>query len=68
LANNRGTSRAPIVHHRQFARRKRKIIRRLEHKPGVERPEPMMAAANIHYEIAEKVRGSHPAASGPSTS
>ena len=37
----------------QLARRKRRILRRLEHRPGVERPEPMMTAANIHYEIAD---------------
>jgi hypothetical protein len=34
---------------RQLARRKRTILRRIEHKPGVERPEPMMTASNIHY-------------------
>jgi DDE family transposase len=50
--------------HRQLARRKRRILRRLEHQPGVERPEPMMAASNIHYEIAEKVRGIAPGGIG----
>ncbi|HMB07623.1 MAG TPA: IS1380 family transposase, partial [Isosphaeraceae bacterium] len=50
--------------HRQLARRKRRILRRLEHKPGVERPEPMLAAANIRYEIAEKVRGIAPGGIG----
>jgi Transposase DDE domain group 1 len=50
--------------HRQLARRKRKIRRRLEHQPGVERPEPMMAAANIRYEIAERVRGIAPGGIG----
>jgi hypothetical protein len=55
--------------HRQLARRKRRILRRIGHQPGAERPEPMMAASNIHYEIAEKVRGiAPPAASGPSAS
>jgi Transposase DDE domain group 1 len=49
---------------RQLARRKRKILRRLKHQPGVERPEPMMAASNIHYEIAEKVRGIAPGGLG----
>jgi hypothetical protein len=50
--------------HRQLNRRKRRILRRLEHQPGVERPEPMMAASNIHYEIAEKVRGIAPGGIG----
>ncbi|HMB03976.1 MAG TPA: IS1380 family transposase [Isosphaeraceae bacterium] len=50
--------------HRQLARRKRRILRRLEPQPGVERPEPMMAASNIHYEIAEKVRGIAPGGIG----
>jgi hypothetical protein len=50
--------------HRQLARRKRRILRRLEHQPGVERPEPMMAASNIHSEITEKVRGIAPGGIG----
>ena len=50
--------------HRQLARRKRRILRRLEHQPGVEPPEPMLAAANIRYEIAERVRGLAPGGIG----
>ena len=50
--------------HRRLARRKRRILRRLEHKPGVERPEPMLAAANIRYEIADRVRGIAPGGIG----
>jgi hypothetical protein len=50
--------------HRRLARRKRKILRRLENTPGVERPEPMMTAANIRYETAEKVRGIAPGGIG----
>ena len=49
---------------RRLARRKRRIARRLENRPGVERPEPMLAAANIHYELAEKVRGIAPGGIG----
>jgi hypothetical protein len=45
-------------------RRKRRILRRIENKPGGERPEPMMTASNIHYEIAEKVRGIAPGGIG----
>jgi Transposase DDE domain group 1 len=43
--------------HRQLARRQRRIRQRLKPRPGVERPKPLMAASNIHYEIAEKVQG-----------
>jgi Transposase DDE domain group 1 len=50
--------------HRQLNRRKRRILRRIENKPGVEGHQPMMAAANIHYEIAEKVRGIAPGGIG----
>ena len=42
--------------HRQMSRRKRSIARRIRNRPGVERPGPMMAASNIHYQIVEKVR------------
>jgi hypothetical protein len=55
--------------YRQLNRGQRRILRRIENKPGVERPEPMMTASNIHYEVAEKVRGIAPGeASVPSTS
>ena len=42
--------------HRQLNRRKRRILRRIENKPGVERHQPMMAASNIRYEIADRAR------------
>jgi DDE family transposase len=50
--------------HRQLNRRKRRILRRIENKPGVERQQPVMAASNIHYEIAEKVRAISPGGIG----
>jgi hypothetical protein len=50
--------------HRSLNRRKRRILRRLENRPGVERPEPMMTASNIRYEIAEKARGIAPGGIG----
>lgn len=52
--------------HRRLNRRKRRVLRRLEDRPGVERPEPMMAS-NIHYELADKAWAIDPAASGRST-
>jgi hypothetical protein len=50
--------------HRQLNRRKRRILRRIENQPGVERHRPMMAASNIRYEIAEKVRAISPGGIG----
>ena len=50
--------------HRQLNRRKRRILRRIENKPGVERHQPMMAASNIHYEIAERTRAIAPGGIG----
>ena len=50
--------------HRQLNRRKRRILRRIENKPGVERPQPMMAASNIHYEIADRTRAIAPGGIG----
>ncbi|MBV8677216.1 MAG: IS1380 family transposase [Planctomycetaceae bacterium] len=49
---------------RQLNRRQRRILRRLENKPGVERPGPMMTASNLHYEMSEKVRGIAPGGIG----
>ena len=50
--------------HRQLNRRKRRILRRLENKPGVERPEPMMSASNIRYELTGRTRAIAPGGIG----
>jgi hypothetical protein len=50
--------------HRQLNRRKRRILRRIENQPGVERQQPMMAASNIHYEISDRVRAISPGGIG----
>jgi hypothetical protein len=49
---------------RQLAARKRRIARRIENQPGVEAQQPMMAASNIHYEIAERTRAIAPGGIG----
>ena len=41
---------------RKLQQRKRRIAQRIKPQPGIERPTPMIAAANIHYDIAEKTR------------
>jgi hypothetical protein len=50
--------------HRQLNRRKRRILRRIENKPGVERHQPMMTASNIRYEIADRARAIAPGGIG----
>jgi hypothetical protein len=50
--------------HHQLNRRKRRILRRIENKPGVERHQPMMAASNIRYEISDRVRAISPGGIG----
>ncbi len=49
---------------RQIASRKRRITRRIENQPGVERHQPMMTASNIHYEIADRTRAIAPGGIG----
>jgi hypothetical protein len=41
---------------RRLAQRKRRIRRRLDPRTGGERAVPMLAAANIHYELADRTR------------
>src|SRR5262249_36995818 len=50
--------------HRQLNRRKRRILRRIKNQPGVERHQPMMAASNIRYEIADRTRAISPGGMG----
>jgi hypothetical protein len=50
--------------HRQLAQRKRRILRRIANKPGVERLEPMMTASNLHYEISERTHAIAPGGIG----
>ena len=42
--------------HRRSNRRKRRILRRIENKPGVERRQPMMTASNAHYQVADRTK------------
>ena len=43
--------------HNKLRQRKRRILRRIENRPGPERERPMMAANNIQYELADRVQG-----------
>jgi hypothetical protein len=49
---------------RQLNRRKRRVLRRIENRPGVERPIPMMTASNIRYEMADRTRAISPGGIG----
>jgi hypothetical protein len=50
--------------HRQLDRRKRRITRRIENKPGVEYHQLMKTASNIRYEIADRTRAVAPGGIG----
>ena len=41
----------------KLRQRKRSILRRIENLPGPERERPMIAAEDIHYELADRVQG-----------
>ena len=50
--------------HRQLNRRKRRIARGIKNQPGIERHQPMMAASNLRYEIADRTRAISPGGIG----
>jgi hypothetical protein len=49
---------------RILEQRKRRILDRIVNRPGPERDRPMMTAANIHYELADRVQGLGPGGIG----
>ena len=49
----------------KLRRRKRRILRRIENRPGPERERPMIAASNIHYELGDRVQDWAQVASAP---
>jgi Transposase DDE domain group 1 len=42
---------------KKLRQRKRRILRRIENRPGPQRESPMMTASNIQYELADRVGG-----------
>jgi len=42
---------------RKLRERRRRVLERIENRPGPERDRPMIAASNIHYELADRARG-----------
>ena len=50
---------------RKTRERKRRILKRIENRPGPEREQPMMTTSNIHYELADRVQGLTPGVSAP---
>ena len=49
----------------KLRRRQRRILRRIENRPGPEPQRPMIAASNIHYELGDRSRDWAQAASVP---
>ena len=41
----------------KLRQRKRRILKRIENRPGPEREQPMIAANNIQYQLADRVQG-----------
>jgi hypothetical protein len=50
--------------HRKLNQRKRRILRRIENQPGVERQQPMLTASNIQYELSERTKAISPGGIG----
>jgi hypothetical protein len=48
----------------KLRRRKQRILRRIENRPGPERQRPMIAATNIHYELGDRVQALGPGGIG----
>ena len=42
---------------RKLQQRRRWVLRRLKHRPGDIRDDPMLTASNIHYELADRAQG-----------
>jgi Transposase DDE domain group 1 len=49
---------------RRLHERQRRILDRIENRPGLEREEPMITASNIHYELADRMQGLNPGGIG----
>jgi hypothetical protein len=49
---------------RRLRERQQSVLHRIENRPAPEREEPMMAAGNIHYELADRARGLSPGGIG----
>jgi hypothetical protein len=48
----------------KLRQRKRRLLRRIENRPCAERQRPMIAADNIHYELAGRIQGLAPGGIG----
>jgi hypothetical protein len=56
--NRRKSRRKSRARDREILRqRRRKILNRIKNQPAPERDVPMITAANIHYELGERVHG-----------
>jgi hypothetical protein len=59
------TRRSAREHNRRRLReRQRRVLERIANRPGPDRPEPMITASNIHYELADRTQGLNPGGIG----
>jgi hypothetical protein len=56
-ATRRKRTQANLRNRRLLQQRRRRILRRIANRPEPEREVPMITAANIHYELGERVHG-----------
>ncbi len=45
------------IRQKKLAQRKHRVLRRIRHRPGDVRDEPMLGGSNIHYELTDRVQG-----------
>ena len=45
------------LNRRKLRERRQRVLDRIANRPGPERDGPMIAASNIHYELADRVQG-----------
>lgn len=64
IRRKRNANKARRRNRRILRQRRRRIARRIENRPEPVRDRPMIAATNIHYELAERVQGLAPGGIG----
>jgi hypothetical protein len=64
IRRKRNANKARRRNRRILRQRRRRIARRIENRPEPQRDRPMIAATNIHYELAGRVQGLAPGGIG----
>jgi hypothetical protein len=58
------STKAKERHRRLLQQRRQRLLDRVANRPAPERETPMITAANIHYELAERATGLAPGGNG----